>query len=520
MDLGFAAIEEGDWGDDDDAVDEPPSSIVPVEVEVPVGVQGKAVSNGVTAVVDLTEEETRARPHTKPSAGPPTSKIHRNPRTRYFVIKSSTHKNLVLSIENNVWATQRHNEEKFNEAFHNAPHVILIFSVNSSGCFQGYAKMLGRVGTSKKTDVFKGFGRAFDVRWLRLDDLNFSEVGEILNPLNENKSVKISRDGQELSNEAGRRLCELVDLRVYRSDPAGYAADDGEVETGGFGPPTLSLPSSEPPAAKAPTPLPSPELAPPGPPPEVFGQRGFLPPGPSPYGVGLPPPIVPPGYPPPAHPPQAWPPWGFPPHAWGYSWRSRQGGSSYSSYSYSDYSYSEDEDRGPRSVPQVPLAAFGGSKRRRREEVSAVLPTPTSGQELRPERDRRRRRQEDPPKKEKKEKVKEKDKKEHRSEKKEKRHKDREPKAAVAAPIQNGTSKDKHKKDKKAKDSDRHRHERREGRESRRRRRHESDVVPAASRGPPSTWEGASAGTPHAWHARPLEKGAPPGHWHGACPTR
>ncbi|CAE7214320.1 CPSF30, partial [Symbiodinium pilosum] len=31
--------------------------------------------------------------------GPPPSKIHGHPGTRYFVIKSSSHKNLVLSIE-------------------------------------------------------------------------------------------------------------------------------------------------------------------------------------------------------------------------------------------------------------------------------------------------------------------------------------------------------------------------------------------------------------------------------------
>merc|ERR1719476_359197 len=94
--------------------------------------------------------------------------------------------------------------------------------------------MMNVAGDSRKTDVFKGFPRTFDVRWLRLDDLDFSEVSFICNPWNENKSVKISRDGQELPNDVGRRVCEMIDERVWRKDTEGYAADGNEVETGGF----------------------------------------------------------------------------------------------------------------------------------------------------------------------------------------------------------------------------------------------------------------------------------------------
>lgn len=36
---------------------------------------------------------------------------------------------------------QRHNEEKLNEAFRQKCGVFLIFSVNQSGHFQGYARM-------------------------------------------------------------------------------------------------------------------------------------------------------------------------------------------------------------------------------------------------------------------------------------------------------------------------------------------------------------------------------------------
>ena len=172
MDLSFAA-QDGDW-DDEVVVCEKPAP-VPVPVPEPVP----------------TPRPSRARSRSRSRAkGRPESKIHRDPHTRYFVIKSSSHKNIVLSIEHQVWATPRTNQEKLNEAFRSASYVILAFSVTGSGCFQGYAKMLSPVG-STSTEVFQGFGRAFQVRWLRLDDLDFAEVSHIRNPWNENKSVKM-----------------------------------------------------------------------------------------------------------------------------------------------------------------------------------------------------------------------------------------------------------------------------------------------------------------------------------------
>eukprot|EP00438_Fugacium_kawagutii_P021069 Skav205892 [mRNA] locus=scaffold123:124832:125926:+ [translate_table: standard] len=218
MDLRFAA-EEGDWGDDDD-----------VEIRETVAVTGKtkdapaqqSTTPSTVAPKDVPAEDLPPRP---------PSKIHMDPHTRYFVMKSSSHKNIVLSIEHKVWATPRSNQEKLNDAFRSASHVILVFSVTGSGCFQGYAKMLGRVGSSS-TQVFQGFGRAFEVRWLRLDDLDFDQVSSIRNPWNENKSVKVSRDGQELPNDVGRQLCDFMDANVYESDPSGYIDDSQEVETG------------------------------------------------------------------------------------------------------------------------------------------------------------------------------------------------------------------------------------------------------------------------------------------------
>ncbi len=44
-----------------------------------------------------------------------------------------------------LMCVQRHNEDKLNEAFRTAAGVFLVFSVNMSGHFQGYARMASAV---------------------------------------------------------------------------------------------------------------------------------------------------------------------------------------------------------------------------------------------------------------------------------------------------------------------------------------------------------------------------------------
>lgn len=84
----------------------------------------------------------------------------------------------------------------------NSGKVILIFSVNMSGAFQGYAQMMSSVGWRRDNVWSQGssrsnpWGRSFKVEWLRLNDLPFQKTLHLKNPLNEYKPVKISRDCQ------------------------------------------------------------------------------------------------------------------------------------------------------------------------------------------------------------------------------------------------------------------------------------------------------------------------------------
>ena len=45
-----------------------------------------------------------------------------------------------LSFQNGLWATQRHNEGVLDRAYRTAKDVYLVFSVNKSGEFYGYAR--------------------------------------------------------------------------------------------------------------------------------------------------------------------------------------------------------------------------------------------------------------------------------------------------------------------------------------------------------------------------------------------
>ena len=89
------------------------------------------------------------------------------PKNRYFIMKSLTKEDLAWSVNNKVWATQPHNEGVLNDAFkviscfhiylilQNSENVYLIFSVNKSGEFFGYAKMASEINDLSSPETLK-----------------------------------------------------------------------------------------------------------------------------------------------------------------------------------------------------------------------------------------------------------------------------------------------------------------------------------------------------------------------------
>ncbi|KAG5646030.1 hypothetical protein DXG03_004632 [Asterophora parasitica] len=75
---------------------------------------------------------------------------------RYFILKSLTQFDLDLSVEKGLWATQKHNEGILDQAFRTSQDVYLIFSVNKSGEFYGYAKMAGPIQRDSPSKLKSG----------------------------------------------------------------------------------------------------------------------------------------------------------------------------------------------------------------------------------------------------------------------------------------------------------------------------------------------------------------------------
>ncbi|EEH40699.2 hypothetical protein PAAG_02675 [Paracoccidioides lutzii Pb01] len=135
----------------------------------------------------------------------------------YFLIKCLAYEMVDAAKVEGTWATQPKNIEKFTNAFENSRHVILIFSVNQSGAFQGYARMETQPGASgvappswvKTLDM--SLSQPFKICWYNTVNTMFRHVGYLKNPYNEDHEVTYARDGQEIEGECGRILCEILD---------------------------------------------------------------------------------------------------------------------------------------------------------------------------------------------------------------------------------------------------------------------------------------------------------------------
>ncbi|OAP65180.1 hypothetical protein AYL99_01152 [Fonsecaea erecta] len=66
-------------------------------------------------------------------------------REKYFILKSFSLDALYQSLETGRWHVPKRHVERLNHAFQTASKVYLIFSVNGSGCFFGYATMRSEI---------------------------------------------------------------------------------------------------------------------------------------------------------------------------------------------------------------------------------------------------------------------------------------------------------------------------------------------------------------------------------------
>ncbi|NXM20791.1 YTDC2 helicase, partial [Ploceus nigricollis] len=114
-----------------------------------------------------------------------------NTPVRYFIMKSSNFQNIEISQQKGIWSTKPSNERKLNGAFWESSMVYLIFSVQGSGHFQGFARMGSAIGCEKSQDWGSaGFGGVFKVDWIRKESIPFQFAHHLLNPWNDSKKVQ------------------------------------------------------------------------------------------------------------------------------------------------------------------------------------------------------------------------------------------------------------------------------------------------------------------------------------------
>ena len=72
-------------------------------------------------------------------------------------------------------------------------------------------------GDQGHSEGIPDLGSCFGLEWRRLYDLPYPETDFLRNPLNEDKPVKISRDGQELPPDIGQELVRLFEEGAERA---------------------------------------------------------------------------------------------------------------------------------------------------------------------------------------------------------------------------------------------------------------------------------------------------------------
>ena len=84
-------------------------------------------------------------------------------------------------------------------------------------CFAARALLPVLQGTRNQWEGAQNLGLNFNIEWLRRFELPFQETEHLRNPLNEDKPVKISRDGQELPPDIGEALVQLFEEGADRT---------------------------------------------------------------------------------------------------------------------------------------------------------------------------------------------------------------------------------------------------------------------------------------------------------------
>ncbi|XP_017052595.1 YTH domain-containing family protein [Drosophila ficusphila] len=152
----------------------------------------------------------------KNNYNPKVVDLNKATTARFFVIKSYSEDDIHRSIKYEIWCSTDHGNKRLDDAFKErhkeGGHIMLFFSVNGSGHFCGMAQMMTAVDYNSTSSVWsqdKWKGK-FKVKWIYVKDVPNGKLRHIRLENNENKSVTNSRDTQEVPNDKGIEVLQIL----------------------------------------------------------------------------------------------------------------------------------------------------------------------------------------------------------------------------------------------------------------------------------------------------------------------
>ncbi|XP_060076466.1 3'-5' RNA helicase YTHDC2-like [Ylistrum balloti] len=174
------------------------------------------VENTSSSSCPSTNTSLKGSQPSTPSMSPGPASPRLNPQTQvpasFWIMKCTNQNKLDISMNKAMWTTNISSQKKVNSVFQEGKTVYLIFSVQGSGHFQGYAKMKSKLVYKKCQDSgHHGSDYTCDIEWIKRANLPFQSCHQLLNPWDENRRVQNSKDGQEIEPHVGEALIKLWD---------------------------------------------------------------------------------------------------------------------------------------------------------------------------------------------------------------------------------------------------------------------------------------------------------------------
>ncbi|EHK40540.1 hypothetical protein TRIATDRAFT_226343 [Trichoderma atroviride IMI 206040] len=145
---------------------------------------------------------------------------------RFFLVKSFNSMNVEMAQRDGLWITKAENGPMLSFAFKQCKTVYLIFSINKSKAFQGYARMTTapdpNIAPAKwMSNISWKASHPFRIEWLNTRRTAFWTLGDLKNAFNDHAPVFVGRDGQEYPEDCGRKILEVLDSSLEETKSGG-----------------------------------------------------------------------------------------------------------------------------------------------------------------------------------------------------------------------------------------------------------------------------------------------------------